>query len=677
MLGAALAPVSYVAGSAAVVAAVAALAWGSWRMRRAVLPEWLGPPARLAETVIALTALVGMAQLLGVLGVLSRGPALAATIAVGVALGVVGTRIAPGLAPAQVPAPRPVVAPMRVEEVVVTALAVAVLAAQWVTHVAFALSRGMTHPDTLWYHAPYAARFVQDGRVTDLVDRSDVIQAYFPLNSQLVHAVAILPFDRDVLSPLVNLGWAALALLAAWCIGRRRGLGPLCVLGTAVVLGLPMIAGTHPGQASNDVACAALLLAAVALLLDSDLAPAPTAVAALAAGLGLGTKLTVAVPLLIVTVGVVVLAVRARRALTAVVWCAGVVLTSALWFARNWAVADNPLPWFELDLGPFSLPAPAREEGASVVDRITEGSAWSDLFFPGLSQGLGRLWPVVLGVALASMVILVARHGRTLERIVGVALLGGFVGYLFTPTGGGFNFAFNLRYLSPVLLLAFALLPITVDGLGALLRRATLVVFAVLVVANAFSRHRERLAAWPRGYLLPGVLAGVAVIAVVVIAARGRWPTIRIAVPALAAVVVVGVVGGWFVQRHYLEHRYVDAGLRLDAVNASFRDVGDERVAVFGTVEVYPMFGLDLSNEVTQGGAARTGRSPDPCREFADVRAGRYRYVVLTQFGVVFPSRPPEDWFLGDPNATEIVRDGESLVYRLDGPLDPVACADD
>jgi hypothetical protein len=667
-----LAPVTYGAGSAAVAVVVAALAWGAWRLRLAVLPAWSGAPARLVETVIALTALVGTAQLLGVVGALSRGPALVALLAVGAALGVAGSRLAPGSTPPVAPAAR---VPPRVEEVVVAALAAAVLATQWVAHTAFALSRGMTHADTLWYHAPYAARFVQDGRITDLVDRDDVIQAYFPLNSQLVNAVAILPFDRDVLAPLLNLGWAGLALLAAWCIGRRRGLGALSVLGALVVLGLPMLAGTHPGQASNDVACAALLLAAVALLLESDLAPAPTAVAALAAGLGLGTKLTVAVPLLIVTVGVVVLAVRAGRWLTALLWCGGVALTSAVWFVRNWVVADNPLPWFEVDVGPLSLQAPAREEGASVVDRITEGSVWRDLFFPGLSQGLGRLWPVVLGAALAGMVTMVVRRGPPLERVVGVALLGGFAGYLFTPTGGGFNFAFNLRYVSPVLLVAFALLPIAIDGMGMRLRRAVLVVFAALVVVNAFSRHRERLEAWPTGYLVPGVLAGVAVIAGVMLVTRRR-PTWRVAFPAVAAVVLVGVVGGWFVQRHYLERRYVDAGLRLDAVNAAFRDVSDEQVAVFGTVEVYPMFGVDLSNEVTQGGAANTDGSGDPCREFAGVRAGRYRFVVLTQFGVVFAARPPEDWFLGDPNATEIVRDGESLVYRLDGPLDPVACAD-
>ena len=671
MAGAGLAPVMYGAGSAAVLAVVVALAWGSWRLRRAVLPAWWGPPARLAEAVIALTALVGTAQLLGVVGALSRGPALLALVVVGVALGAVGARIAPDPPP---PAPIPELARPRVEETAVAALAVAVLAAQWVSHVAFALSRGMTHADTLWYHGPYAARFVQDGRVTELVDRNDVIQAYFPLNSQLVHALAILPFDRDVLSPLVNLGWAALALLAAWCIGRRRGLGPLCVLGTVVVLALPMLAGTHPGQASNDVACAALLLTAVALLFESALAPAPTAVAALAAGLALGTKLTVAVPLLIVTVGVLALAVRARRSLTAIVWCAGLALTSALWFVRNWLVADNPLPWFELDLGPLSLPAPAREEGASVADRITDGSVWSDLFLPGLSQGLGRFWPVVVGVALAGMVMLAVHPDGPLERVVGLALIAGFAGYLVTPTSGGLNFTFNLRYLSPVLLVAATVLPITLPGAGSRLRRAVLVIFAALVVVDAFSRHHERVVTWPTGYLGPGVLAGLAVIAIVLLFRRARpRARHRIVWSAILAVAVVVVVSGWFGQRQYLDQRYVDAGLPLDAVNAAFRTVSDERVVVFGTVEVYPMFGLDLSSRATLGGRP-AARSRTPCREFREIRAGRYGYVVLTQFGVVSGSRPPEAWFAGDPNATEVARDGANVVYRIDGPLHPEEC---
>jgi hypothetical protein len=677
MLGTGLAPVTYVAGSAAIFAVVAALAWGAWRVRAAVLPQWAGPPARLAEAVIGLTALLGVAQLLGSLGAFTRGWMLVALVAVGLAMGRIATPRVDASASQRSDDPTPVTASQpraRREEVVVATLAAAVVTAQWVTHVAVAFGRGMTHPDTLWYHAPYAARFVQDGRITELTDRSDVIQAYFPLNSQLVHAVAILPFERDVLSPLLNLGWASLALLGAWCIGRRRGLGALSVLSVVVVLGLPMLAGTHPGQASNDVACAALVLAVVALLFEGDLAPAPTALAALAAGLALGTKVTVALPVAALTVGVVVLAFRRRHRIVAAVWCGGVVLSGGYWFGRNWALADNPLPWFDINLGPLSLPASAKERGAAIVDHLSDGAIWSDVYLPGLSQSLGRLWPVVLGIGLSAIVLAISRRGDPLLRLTGVALAAGAVGYVFTPSGGGFNFPFNVRYLAPVLLVAFALLPLTIERFSGHVRRVTLVVLVALVVSDVTSPHRERITAWPRGYLAAAVLAGTAVVVTVAFATRPRTRRQTSALLAAAAVlaVVLLIGGGWAVQHRYLDGRYADAGLALDAVNAPFRHVDDAPVAVFGTVEVYPMFGLDLSNRVAQRDGSNLGA--DPCRAFRDVRRGRYKYVVLTQFGIVFGTRPPNDWFTDDPAATEVTRSGDGVVYRIDGPLHPAEC---
>ena len=57
---------------------------------------------------------------------------------------------------------------------------------------------------------------------------------------------------------------------------------------------LPMIVATHPGQASNDIAAGALLLAAAALLVEGSLAVPASACAGLAAGLAIGTKVTAA-----------------------------------------------------------------------------------------------------------------------------------------------------------------------------------------------------------------------------------------------------------------------------------------------------------------------------------------------------------------------------------------------
>ena len=74
--------------------------------------------------------------------------------------------------------------------------------------------------------------------------------------------------DRDTLSLFLNLGWLALALLAAWCIGRPWGRGPLTVAAAAIVLECHTLVVREPGAAKNDVVAAALLLAAVALLVN-------------------------------------------------------------------------------------------------------------------------------------------------------------------------------------------------------------------------------------------------------------------------------------------------------------------------------------------------------------------------------------------------------------------------
>jgi len=42
-----LAAETYLGGSFALVAVVAVLAWGAWRLRAVLLPEWSGPPARV------------------------------------------------------------------------------------------------------------------------------------------------------------------------------------------------------------------------------------------------------------------------------------------------------------------------------------------------------------------------------------------------------------------------------------------------------------------------------------------------------------------------------------------------------------------------------------------------------------------------------------------------------
>jgi hypothetical protein len=189
---------------------------------------------------------------------------------------------------------------------------------------------------------------------------------------------------------------------------------------------------------------------------------------------------------------------------------------------------------------------------------------------------------------------------------------------------------------------------------------------------GATSPHRERIEAWPTDELVPAVLVGVAVLLGAALLARpARSAALSV---ALAAIVAGGAVGGgWWMQRHYLDHRYVDAGLHSDRIYERFRNVRDSRVAVIGTVEVLPMFGLDFSNRVAQLVGAGD-RDTEPCTRWRALLDGNYRYVVLDNFGVVFAAGPPAEWFTQDASVTEVLREGESVVYRVDGELRPPEC---
>ncbi|MGQ0803334.1 MAG: hypothetical protein ACT4PI_05665 [Actinomycetota bacterium] len=669
---------TYLAGTAAVLAVGVALGWGAWRLRGALMPEWTGPPARLAEIVIAVAVPVGLGQLLGSFGAFERFPMLFGCLGVGVAMGVVGRRLAPSTGSTPVVAPEPPVRREPREEVGAAVLAVALVASQWFTYVASAWGTGMTDGDTLWYHGPFAGRFVQTGKLSGLGDLATEIHSFLPLNSSLYHALAILPFGNDFLSPLINLGWAALALLAAWCIGRRRGVGALCVLGAVVVLGLPTLVATQPGSASNDLATGALFLAALALLLEGGLAPVPTGLAAVAAGIGLGTKLTVAAPVAVLTVGVVFLAVRAKRWWTAGAWCGGLALSGGYWFVRNWVVNGNPTPYFELHLGPLSLDAKI-DRHPTILDFVTDRSVWRRFFLPGLAEALGWLWPVLLVLALGGAALGVWRGRRPIERFAGAGVFAGVLAYAAIPGTGdleGGLFVYTLRYVAPVLLIGFALLALKLAEAETHWRRAAWITMAAVAVVNVAIGRYDDFPAWARGEALAAVLAAAAVVAGAWVLSRAELRRRSTALVVGAGLVVVCGSAGWLVQDRYLERRYGDdAGLALDSANAVFRDVHDEKVAVFGTEQLYPMFGLDVSNRASKVRGPELGSEAELCAGWRDVLAdGGYRYIVMGRQPWTEPG-PAEEWLVSDSAVTQVLRDRDAVVFRVDGALDPDGCA--
>lgn len=677
-LGAALSAGSYLLGIASLGIAVTSLSWGSWRLRGRLLPDWSGPPARLAEIVVVIAIAIGWSQLLGSLGGFEPTPVFVSLTASGLALGALA-RPHPSRA-AKAHDTASVRQSVRQQELAAAFVAGAIVLAQWAAHVGFAFGNGMTEGDTLWYHAPFTARFVQTGFLTrwsetGLTGLGTPLHSYLPLNSEVVHGLLILPFGRDLLSPLVNVGWAAVALLGAWCLGRRHGVGLLCVLGALAVLGLPTIVGTEPGQGTNNVAVGALFLAAVALLLEGRLATIPTALAGIAAGLALGTKLTVAAPIAVLTIGIVALSLRARRWTAAVAWCVALAVSGGYWFVRNWAASGNPLPFFGFDVGPFSFER-VFERRPSILDAAQYG--WRRFYLPGLEEAWGRVWPLVALLMLSVLVLAVVR-GRALERLVGVALLVGLVAYVQIPGTaefGGASFVFTLRYLTFTVLVAFAFLARGIASTP-IVRTVVAAAFVLIVVLNATTaRMFDETKLWPSSDVLVGVLAGAVVVAGALAFPRLREHTAgegRVALVALVLVLLLG--GGWALQRRFLDQRYVNAGLALDAAYASLRDLHGERIAVFGNQQLYGLFGTDLSNEPAKVRGPKRGSSVSRCRRWRQILSdGDYRYVVLDQ--QLFSDRgPAEEWIASDPAATRVLRDGTSVVYRVNGLLDPETCS--
>ena len=159
---------------------------------------------------------------------------------------------------------------------------VALVGAQWSLSAYGAFRNGIGDADSQHYHLTHAAKFAQSHDLAALhyVSANDAA-TYHPANAETLHAVGMLAFDNDTLSLVLNLATLPLALLAAWCVGRRFGAGHLALLGSALLHGLPFMGEGYAGSAANDYAALAFFVAAIALLVrlptgndaDSDATP--------------------------------------------------------------------------------------------------------------------------------------------------------------------------------------------------------------------------------------------------------------------------------------------------------------------------------------------------------------------------------------------------------------------
>jgi hypothetical protein len=544
---------------------------------------------------------------------------------------------------------------------VIATIASAAVMAEWAAPTVQSYRFGILTFDSLWYHLPWAASFAQTGHVTALrFTDVEYLTAFYPATSELFHGLGIVLLGRDTLSPALNLMWLALVVLAAYCVGRPRGLGPLTATGAALAMALPMFSSSQGGSAANDVVGVFFLLAAVALLDSPELA-------GLAAGLAIGVKLTLLAP--VAALSVLFIARERRRAGSYLV---PLVLAGGFWYVRNLIAVGNPLPW----VGPLATPAPA-------LQQHTAFTVWHYLAHPhvlehGLRAGLGPWWQAVVAAAvLGPLACLGPRADRTVRMLALVALASLFA-YLVTPEtaagprGDPLGFTFNLRYAAPALALSLTILPLS----PLLSRRRSLTLAGLLAVVGA-TLAQARL--WPARNLVGAVIVGVA-FALLLVARR------RAAVVAAALIVVVG----YPLQRHYLRGRYAyhPQISQLAHVWALFRSVHHARVGLVGTFGgffSYPLYGVDDSNRVQYVAHRGPHGSFTPitsCQAWRSaVDTGHYSWLVAT------PSRDPwhphqlgaspeAGWTAPARVVYRQLADGQPItVFRLAGRLDPSRCA--
>jgi hypothetical protein len=686
----------YLLGIIALLLICGALGRAAFLIRRRFFPDWTGAPARLAESVIGLALLVALMEILGAVGLFRLIPLVVGSLAIGM-----GTqRAIPADAGASPRAARGRggVTRERLAATAVAALAVAVIGAEWAGPTFYSYDFGIHTFDSLWYHLPWAASFAQSGQITTLhFTDVEYLTAFYPATAELFHGLAVVLFARDTLSPALNLIWLALVLLAAYCVGRPRGLGLATLLGAGLAMATPMMDLSQAGSAANDVAGVFFVLAAVAIAVNRPGNGRALVLAAVCAGLAVSVKLSMLAPVLALTVGVFVLAPPGGRRRTGAAWLAPLVLAGGFWYLRNLVAVGNPLPWVGIP-GLATPAAPLQAHtGFSIAHYLTDTRAWHGLLEPSLASGFGPWWWAILAGVLLGPVLCLLPGAIAQVRMLGLLALACIVAYLLTPesaagpAGHPLGFAFNLRYAAPALTLSLVALPLApaFDG-----RRRHWMVCAALAIILAATVAPGHL--WPSRQVVGQILVGATVLvalAVVTLVGAGRLRR-ALGIGLAGAVLVLASALGYAGQRSYLRSRYafLPGVSYLGRLWAFFRDVHHARVGVVGTFGgffAYPLFGADDSNRVQYVGLRGASGSFTPigsCTQWRQsVNAAHLRYLVTTP--ARDPWRPkrlgpsPEGaWTAGDPAARVVYQRraaGQRItVFELVGPLDPRGCAD-
>jgi len=701
-----------------------ALGLGGFWLRRWIVPEFTGALARLAEITLAVALLILTLQVLGSIGILSLGWIIVASVAVGLVVAAIARRQAPDA-----------VSPVHAPRISVWALLIGVgvasfTVAEWSFPSQLSLDQGMFGGDTTWYHMPFTARFVQEETILPIhfTDPLRLAVWFYPQSYELINGGLLAVAQSDWLSPLFNLGWVAMGLLAAWCVGRPYAVAPATLVAGALVLDAGVLIETQAGQGRNDIMALAFLAAFAAFLINGHQRRAPAAgavadtpernaplldkgpliLAGLAGGVAISVKLTMLAPIGAILVGMILVSGRGRRWTTTWVTSLAMAVTGTFWYARAAIITGgNPTP--QISFGPLNLPTPDQmpidpRPRFSVADYLFDPAVYRAWFFPNLDDSLGPLFPLILIVAFAACAYLVFRsHNRIVQVLAAGALLTAVV-YIFTPLtaagpeGQPRGFFTNTRYLMPGILLGLLLVPIA-KPLRVSPRRVWITlgfftaVYAVTVLSTPW---------WILTYLAGTVfLVGALVWAPVGLTwlrERGRIGRLGLAGGVLA-VLALALVLGRAQQVQFSEQAYADGSYFLDGGGPTEMyewawEQSDVRIGISGSGGIYfaqyGLYGGDRSNHVQYIGVRGENgsyRLATTCERFRrEINAGDYDYLALTEWTEDSPDArhryPVHAWIAGDPGVEQILSEPDAepqpaWVYRVRGELDPTACPAD
>ncbi len=713
---------SYIAGCLAVIGILSAVGLGGYWLRRWIVPEFSGALARLADLTIATALLILALQLVGTLSVLTFGWTIVVCVAVGLAAAWIGWR--------QAPAGVEGIAAPRVQQVALwIALGVASFTvAEWTFPAQLSLDQGMFGGDTTWYHMPFSAEFAQAQSIVHLhfTDPLRLAAWFYPQSSELIHGAGIVLMKSDWLSPLLNLAWLSIALLAAWCVGRPYKVGPATLVAGALVLDAGVMIETQPGEGRNDIMGLAFLLAFAAFLINGHQrrAPAegavqdkpdpnaplldrgPLMIAGIAAGLAISVKLPLLAPVGAIAVGMVLVSGRGRRLMTAVSIGVPTFVVGGYWYVRA-AIhsGGNPIP--QIGWGPLNLPRPDQmpldpRPRFSVADYLFEPTIYRKWFFPQLDNALGPLFPLILVVAVVTAVYIAFRSRNLILRVLAAGALLTAVVYIFTPLtaagqeGSPTGFFTNTRYLTPGLLLALALLSVARP-----LRAPDSRAWQTLLFLTAV--YAVTVLTTPRWY--PGFIFGTVFLTLALVwgpAALGLMRSRRqigrsVVAGGVAAIILLAVVLGRAQEVQYAKHHYTRTTLFLQDGGPQrayefAHNQHDKRIGIAGSGEIffgqYGFYGADLSNHVQYIGVPGpngTYRLATDCATFRErINAGDYDYLILSRFTADSLDSPYwyriYHWSRSDPGLEEILAEPDitpqpDYVFKVNGELDPAGCA--